>query len=273
MNPLNTTDLGNDINRIIRNSLGALFTQSELAQLSYSAFEYFATVIKDAKDEEFNLTYPIGYSPSNKPLLGTYKYKKEELIGRYSFIANTQLAINGVYQIVTIVEAMLGDIIRAVLIKYPKKLGKNHSISTESILEVSTLEEVYMLAIDAKLYELSYKSARDFAIEAEKLISVNLLDCPSYHRYIETKATRDVYVHNRGIANKIYVAKSGSHARVDARKSLPIDTVYLLGAYEYCLQLAEWLELRLHDIWPSSYYEQNKHKITEKGKKNEGVDT
>lgn len=42
---------------------------------------------------------------------------------------------------------------------------------------------------------------------------------------------------------------------------MKLDNTYLLESYEACLQFIEWIETKLHEIWPSSDYEKNKHKI------------
>ena len=249
------TNIGNQLNRVTQNAKESLFLQGELTQLSYLAFDYAAKTIRDGDQKELEISYPVGYSLSKEAIPYTHKYKKEELIARYNFLANAQLGLNGVYRLVTIIEAMLGDLIRAIVMKYPDKLGSKRSISTGIILAASSLEEIHLHAVESLLNDLSYKSPHDFAKDALNLMSVNLLECPAYHRYTEIKATRDIHIHNGGIANEIYVTKAGSHARVLSGDVLPVDAVYFLESYESCLQLSEWIEKKLHDIWPSSEYE------------------
>ena len=77
-------------------------------------------------------------------------------------------------------------------------------------------------------------------------MSINLLECLAYHKYIEIKTTRDILVHNKGVANDIYVSKAGTHARVEPGKWLPVNTIYFLESYESCLQFTEWIELQCH---------------------------
>ncbi len=255
MNKSDTINIGNKLNQIINNAIGALFVQGELTQLSYSSFDLSATTIKEGDNDEIELSYPVGFSPSKQTLFAKHKYKKDELIGRYSFLANTQLSVNGIYQLSTIIEAMLGDLIRSIIIKYPKKLGKKQSINIATILEASTLEELYLHAVNSKLNELSYKSPIDFANEARDILSINLLECPAYHKYIEIKATRDILVHNKGFANEIYVSKAGTHARVESGEYLPVNAIYFLESYESCLQFSEWIEEQCHGIWPSNEFE------------------
>ncbi len=257
---MSESNFGNRLNQIVEWAIGALFNQGVLAQLSYNAFDHIATAYKSTTQEEIELSYPVGYSPSKSPILHKIKYKKEELIAKFAFLSNNQLSINGIYQLVTIVEAMLGDVIRSVILKYPKKLGNKRKISSEVVLSASSITEIHHHAINTILNELSYKSPKDFAESIKNLISINFLECPAFHKYIEIKATRDIYIHNRGVANEIYYTKAGSHVRVKPGQNLPVDTIYFLESYEACIQLSEWLEAKLHDIWPSSIYEAKKMK-------------
>jgi len=247
--------LGNQFYRVIDNARGALFDQGELAQLSYGAFDTAAATMNNMAQETIEITFPIGWRADKQPINSTRKYNKQQLLHRYQFLAFHQLAVNGLVQLVTIVEAMLGDIVRAVILKYPQKLGSKRTISLESVLEAASLEDMHLRALDSLLNELSYKSPKDFAESVNELLSINLLECPAFHRYIEVKASRDVFIHNRGIANDVYVRKAGSHVRVRSGMALPADTVYFLESYEYCLQFCEWLEEQLHNKWHSSDFE------------------
>lgn len=73
--------------------------------------------------EEIEVTFPVGYKPDKTAMEGSRTYRKEQLLLRYQFLSYHQLSVNGIVQLVTIVETMLGDIVRAVVARYPKKLG------------------------------------------------------------------------------------------------------------------------------------------------------
>ena len=196
--------------------------------------------------------------PDKTAIPGERTYTRSDLLTQYQLLAVRQLSINGLSQLVSVVEAMLEDVIRFVVVRHPKKLGSKKQISLQAILEAATLEEIHSRAVDALLNELAYEAPSEFAKAFESLIGVKLLECPAFHRYIELKASRDVFIHNRGIANAIYKRKSGSHARVNVGANMPCDTSYFLESYEACLQLSEWLESELHEIWPSTELEQRK---------------
>lgn len=257
------SNLGNQLYEIVDGAKAALFEQGELAQLTYGAFDIAARALDGWDQDEISVSFPIGYSADKQPITTNRSYRKAELLGRYQFLAFEQLAVNGVIQLVTITDAMLGDIVRAVVLRYPGKLGGKRQIPMQDVLQAQSVEEIHLRATDLLLNDLSYKSPAEFAQQMEAILAVNLLECPAFHKYIEIKATRDIHVHNRGIANDIYVRKAGSHARVTAGTRLPVDIQYFLESYEACLQVTEWLERELHSHWHSTLYEESQQKQIE----------
>jgi hypothetical protein len=247
--------LGNQLNRTINSARGVVFEQGETAELTYGAFNLAASQLRVDTRTEIEITYPIGWHPNGDIYQGKWTYKKDALLAKYTTLAESNLCVDGAIRLVAIMEALLGDIVRCVMMMYPQKLGKKRSVSMDAVLSASSIAEVQLRATDELLHELSYKSPTEFAQAVQPLLSINLLECPAFHKYMETKATRDVFVHNRGIANDIYLRKSGSHARVKANTRLPMDTRYFLESYEQCLQLIEWIEEQSHAVWHSSELE------------------
>ncbi|MBT9609257.1 MAG: hypothetical protein IV110_04365 [Aquabacterium sp.] len=247
--------IGNTLYQLTLNAKFQLFNQGEQAQLIYGAFDVVANNLQSSPEETITIQFPVGYKPDRTAMLSTRNYAKQELLSRYQFLAFQQLPANGVVQLVTIIEAMFGDVVRSIIMKFPQKLGAKRSITMQAVLESKSIEDVHIRATDALLNELAYKSPQEFAEALSGLLSINLLECPAFHKYMELKATRDIYIHNRGVANDIYVRKAGTHARVAANQSLPVDIQYFLESYESCLQLNEWLQGKLHDQWYSSELE------------------
>jgi hypothetical protein len=245
-------NLGNALFQLVVTARNALFGQGELAQLTYGAFDVVASNVTSSESEVIDISFPIGYRPDKTAILSTRTYTRQQLLGRYQFLAFTQMPLNGLAQLVTITEALLGDVVRAVVVRYPQKLGGKRTIQLQAVLEAQSLEEVHIRATDSLLNELSYKSPLDFASSLDELLSINLLECPAFHKYVELKATRDIHVHNRGIVNETYLKKAGSHARARDKVILPVDIPYFLESYEACLQLTEWLENELDQHLHSS---------------------
>ena len=253
---MTTPTLGNLLYRLVVATRNALFNQGELAQLTYGACDVAARQVQSSTEETINVSFPVGYRPDRTAIESTRTYSRDGLLSRYQYLAFQQLPINGIVQLATIVDALLGDLVRSVVVRYPQKLGGKRVIQLQSILESKTLEEVHLRATDALLNELSYKSPTDFAEAVEVLLSINLVECPAFHKYVELKATRDIHIHNRGIVNETYLKKAGSHTRAVAGAFLPVDITYFLESYEACIQITEWLEVELDQHWNSSEREQ-----------------
>lgn len=252
---MTTLNLGDQLNLLLADAKNALFNQAELAELTYGAFDIAARTMQESQEEEIEISYPVGWQADRKPIRSSWKYKKDQLLGRYQFLAFHQLAINGLFQLVAITEALLSDIVRSVVIKYPQKLGAKRTITIQNVLEATSIEEVHLRATDALLNELSYKSPSEFSEAIQSIVSISLLECPAFHQYMEIKASRDIFIHNRGVANDTYVRKAGIRVRVNSGMNLPADVQYFLESYEACLQLNEWIERQLHERWHSGTYE------------------
>ncbi|MFY7732111.1 MAG: hypothetical protein ACOVSR_01425 [Bacteroidia bacterium] len=249
-----------------------LFTQGEMAQLTFQSFDKYVQLINESPEETISVTYPIGYRADKTPINTTYDYRKEDLISRYQFLGLTQLPVNGIYQLVTIVETLLGDIIREILKEYPVKIPNKRKLDAEVVLEAASLEEVKNSIINSLLNELAYKSPKDYAEEFAKYATINLLEKPAFHRYLELKATRDIYIHNSGIANDIYTSKADRLSRVKAGQLLPVDIQYFLESYESCLQITEILETDLNKIWPSPEFVKSKQTMTVEKEKEQAIE-
>src|SRR5690606_29301721 len=200
--------IGNTLYQLTLNAKYQLFNQGEQAQLIYGAFDVVANNVQSSPEETITIQFPIGYKPDRTAMLSTRNYAKQELLSRYQFLAFQQLPANGVVQLVTIIEAMFGDVVRSIIMKFPQKLGAKRAIPMQAVLEAKSIEDVHIRATDALLNELAYKSPHEFAEALNGLLSINLLECPAFHKYMELKATRDIYIHNRGVANDIYVRKA-----------------------------------------------------------------
>lgn len=94
-----------------------MFDQGELAQFTYGAFDIAARSMQKMEEEEVEVTFPVGYKPDRTAMSSTRKYRKEQLLSKYQFLAYHQLSVNALVQLVTIVETMLGDVLRAVVVR------------------------------------------------------------------------------------------------------------------------------------------------------------
>lgn len=265
-------NFGDKLYQIVSNTKASLFLQGEMAELTFAAYNEFVKTIENMEDDEIAFTYPVGFKADHTPIQTTHNYSKEKLIERYNYLAQSRLPKNGIYNLVTNIEALLGDIIRQVLMQFPSKISDKKSLKTGKILGAKSLEEIKLSIVDEILNDLTYKKPKEFAEEFDKYVGINLLEYPAYHKYIELKATRDIHIHNKGIANEIYLSKSDTLARVNKNDFLPVTIQYFLESYEACLQLTEILERDLDKIWPSQDYRDYKEKINIENEQQEAVD-
>lgn len=250
---------GDKLIEIINESRNQLFLQGEMAQLTYISFEQMTTWVDNQKEDTIPISYPIGYNPDKTTMMSQpYNYSKDDLKGRYAFLGLNKLPIDAIYQLVTITETMLNDLLRIILIEFPKKIPNKRKLDIEQVLACDNLDQIKLTIVDTILNEFAYKSPKEYADEFSFYTGVKLLENPVYHQYIELKATRDIHIHNKGFANEIYLNKAGVLARVKIGNYLPVTIQYFLEMYEQCLQLTEVLEKALNDIWPSLIYKKGK---------------
>jgi len=249
-------DFGNKLFDVVNNTKKSIFKVGELIQLSHESHIFMIQAINDSNEDTINLKYPVGKNKfTGETLLGESNYTKEQLIQHFDYLKDTQLPITGIFWLISLVEVMLNNLVRELILRFPKKISSKKTVPISLILSNDTLEGVQISVIDALLNELTYKSPRDFAESIKDILSINLLESPAFQQYIEVKATRDIHIHNNGIANETYVNKASSLARIQSGQPLPVNINYFLDSYETCLQLTEFLVLKLNENWPSQKYE------------------
>ena len=251
---------GNRIYDLLQNTKSLLFLQGEMAQLTYLSFEQNIKWVNQLEEgATIPISYPLGYRADNTAIMSDPKnYTKEELVERYAHLGVNKLPLDAIYQLVTIMETLLNDILRLILIEYPNKIPSKKKVDVDCILSSDSIDQIKLTIVDSILNDIAYKSPKDYASEFDKYTGVNLLENPVFHKYIELKATRDIHIHNRGIANEVYLNKAGVVARVKNGQYLPVDIPYFLNSYEQCLQLTEILEVELDKIWPSENFRNKK---------------
>lgn len=85
--PMSSFNLGNQLNQIVTSARNAMFDQGELAQLTYGAFDIAARGMHDMEQEEVEVTFPVGYRADKSAIPSTRKYRKDQLLSKYQFLA------------------------------------------------------------------------------------------------------------------------------------------------------------------------------------------
>jgi hypothetical protein len=144
---------------------------------------------------------------------------------------------SGVYQqslvtAVAVAEDYLQSVLKQVLRWFPEKLklnveGRNtdKTIELDLVLRSSTVEDILDSAISKQLLSIFYGSPDRYFQYIESILSVKI-EKELKDSFAEIKATRDIIVHNSGIANEVYAEKAGTKARSQPGKLLKNDKAY-----------------------------------------------
>ena len=148
-----------------------------------------------------------------------------ELVRKSPGYVNQQLAEATFQQFLAIFENFILDLLRLWLTAYPRSLGKK-TIDFRTVLDAPDRDTIIQQMIRKELNEVLYdRPAGWFAYLEEKA----KLGCPTtdeIERISESKAARDVLIHNKGIVNQTYLLKAGQQARFQEGDRLEITERY-----------------------------------------------
>ncbi len=142
-----------------------------------------------------------------------------------------QLAEATFQQFVSIFENAFVDLLRLWLISHPQSLGSK-DLSFKIVLDAPDKDAITLHVVNRELNELTYKTPKDWFEYLKKRVKLNCPTNEEIERIGEIKASRDILVHNRGFANKIYLSKAGDIARFDDGQKLDVPEHYHREAWE-----------------------------------------
>jgi hypothetical protein len=134
-------------------------------------------------------------------------------------------------QFISIFEDFLIDLLRLWLQAYPQSLS-NKTVTFEDILHAADKDAIISHVINRQLYAMGHDRPAEWFTYLEKLAK---LGCPTQaeiERIAEAKASRDLLVHNRGVANETYEDKAGKLARCKDGDRIDIPEPYHLATWE-----------------------------------------
>lgn len=154
-----------------------------------------------------------------------------DLVGRAPGYVAEQLAEATFQQFLAIFEHFLHNLLRTWLLAFPHSLFSK-KVDLKAVLDAPDKEALTLLVIDRELNELSYERPTAWFAYLEDRVK---LGCPTpeeIDRIAEAKASRDVFVHNRGVVNAIYTAKAGRLARYPLGQRIDIPDPYHRDTWE-----------------------------------------
>lgn len=137
---------------------------------------------------------------------------------------------------VAVFERFVLDFISAWLTAHPKSLA-GKQLKFRTVLDSQDKDEVVAAVVQDEVVGIAYGPVGEWFRYIEKIAQ---LGCPSkgeIERIAEIKATRDLLVHNNGVVNAIYVAKSGVRARSSAGERIDVPEWYHRESWELMRQV------------------------------------
>jgi hypothetical protein len=137
---------------------------------------------------------------------------------------------------VTLFEDFVFDLLRAWLNAYPQTLSKRE-LKFQTVLDSSDKPQIIEAVVEKELLGVAYKRIEDWFIFLNNLVKLNCPQPDQIAKLAEIKATRDIMVHNKGVANEIYIEKSMGQARFTAGDLLEITEQYHRESWELIKQV------------------------------------
>lgn len=175
----------------------------------------FAFVIPSKVNRE------ISIPRTKSSILKVLRKAKERELHSYALIA-----------LVAVFESFCREILLKMFLHDPRRLlssktgsKSDKQVSLESIIESSSREDVLQEAALKRTGEIFYHPPEAIFSEIEGILDIELPE--DIKRDVkETKATRDLLVHNEGVVNRIYLKKAGEQSRAVFGEEIPVDYDY-----------------------------------------------
>lgn len=172
-----------------------------------------------------------GHTFSHQNLATGTVTTQAELSAKARGYVTEQLTEATFQQFISLFENFYLDLLHLWLTAYPRSLG-GRKVDFKTVLDLPDKAAVTEYVVGKVLNEVLYeRPAGWFAYLEEKV----KLGCPSpdeIERIAEAKATRDVLVHNRRVANTTYESKAGKFARFQAGDTIDVPEPYHRSTWE-----------------------------------------
>lgn len=137
---------------------------------------------------------------------------------------------------VSLFERFVIDLLRLWLTEYPGSLSANQ-LKFRTVLESSDKDAIVAAVVQKEVHGLAYQGVADWFDYLEKTAKLGCPNQDQIERLAEIKASRDVLVHNDGIANSIYVDKSMGRARFADADKLELSEHYHRHSWQLIKQV------------------------------------
>jgi hypothetical protein len=128
-------------------------------------------------------------------------------------------------QFISIFESFFFDFLRLWLMAYPRSLS-GKKVDIRAILDAPDKDAIVLLIVNKELNEVLYERPAAWFTYLEDKVKLGCPTTDEIDRIAEAKASRDVLMHNRGVAGKAYESKAGRFARYKEGEKLDIPAPY-----------------------------------------------
>jgi hypothetical protein len=159
------------------------------------------------------------------------KIDERALLGRAKIYVGDYLVSSTFQHFVLLFEEFLFDLLRLWLVAHPHSLSRKQ-LEFVTVLKATDKTAIVFTVVDKELNELKYERIADWFAYLDRLVKLGCPAAGEIERLAEIKASRDILVHNKGIANLAYVSKAESRARCKDGEKLRVTEKYHRESWE-----------------------------------------
>jgi len=207
-----------------------IFLSHTLPLLDETALKYRA--IKSTMDKTFKV-------PSRFGKYGITRRTPKEIAGLFEKFAHRELHANLLLVCVSRFEFFLNDVLRLFMNTFPEKLSvglkggdSSKQVPISVIVDATNIEEARRSVAESRLQGVFYAEPKDYLAYFKSIAGVDISQ-KLFNSFVETKATRDLIIHNDGDINALYLRKSKKRARGKLGDRIPLDDEY----FEQCISV------------------------------------
>jgi hypothetical protein len=156
---------------------------------------------------------------------------QRDLAARARGYVTEQLAEATFQQFISTFESFFFDLLRLWLMAYPRSL-LGRKVDFKEVLDAPDKEAIALLVVNKELNEVLYERPAGWFAYLEEKVTLGCPTADEIDRIAEAKASRDVLIHNRGIASKTYESKAGKLARFTDGQRIDIPQRYHRETWE-----------------------------------------
>jgi hypothetical protein len=156
---------------------------------------------------------------------------QSDLAGKARGYVAEQLTEATFQQFIAVFENFFLDLLRLWLLAHPQSLSQK-MVDFQAVLDAPDKDAITSLVVDREANEVLYDRPAGWFKYLEKRVKLGCPTADEIDRIAEAKASRDVLVHNRGVASKTYELKAGRLTRFRDGQRIDIPEHYHRDTWE-----------------------------------------